>query len=123
MRRLPQRVFNSYFKAYNKRYEHSGTLFERPYRVKPVDTDEYLLHLCRYIHANAAVHGLVKDVSNWPYSNYPQWVGQRQGTLVDTAFVRDHFPAAGQYRAFVLEWLEDRRLPEPLAWYLLRWDG
>jgi len=27
---LPQRVFNSYTKAYNKRYEHSGTLFEGP---------------------------------------------------------------------------------------------
>ncbi|MFQ5615084.1 MAG: transposase [Anaerolineales bacterium] len=25
---LPQRVFNSYSKAYNKRYGHSGTLFE-----------------------------------------------------------------------------------------------
>jgi putative transposase len=25
---LPQRVFNSYSKAFNKRYQHSGTLFE-----------------------------------------------------------------------------------------------
>ena len=30
---LPQRVFNSYSKAYNKRYDHSGTLFEGPYKV------------------------------------------------------------------------------------------
>jgi putative transposase len=33
---LSQRVFNSYSKAYNKRYQHSGTLFEGPYRVKVV---------------------------------------------------------------------------------------
>ena len=34
---LPQRVFNSYSKAYNRRYEHSGTLFQGPYQVIHVD--------------------------------------------------------------------------------------
>ena len=65
---LPQRVFNSYSKAYNKRYEHSGTLFEGNYRVKPVESDRYLLHLCRYIHANPVIHGLVDDPADWPFS-------------------------------------------------------
>jgi hypothetical protein len=35
---LPQHVFNSYSKAYNKRYDHSGTLFEGNYRVKVIQT-------------------------------------------------------------------------------------
>jgi putative transposase len=35
--RLPQRVFNSYTKAYNRRYGHSGTLFEGNYRAVVVD--------------------------------------------------------------------------------------
>ena len=30
---LPQRVFNSYTKAYNNRYTHSGSLFESSYQV------------------------------------------------------------------------------------------
>lgn len=49
---LPQRIFNGYTKAYNKLYEHSGTLFERRYQVKQVESESHLLHLCRYIHAN-----------------------------------------------------------------------
>jgi putative transposase len=55
--RLPQRVFNSYSKAYNKRHGHSGTLFEGDYRAIAADDDVYLLHLCRYIHANPVIHG------------------------------------------------------------------
>ena len=39
---LPQRVFNSYSKAYNKRYEHSGTLFEDNYKVKLVSKSSQL---------------------------------------------------------------------------------
>jgi REP element-mobilizing transposase RayT len=58
---LPQRIFNSYSKAYNKRYEHSGTLFEGRYRATVVESEAYLSHLCRYVHANPVIHGLVED--------------------------------------------------------------
>jgi REP element-mobilizing transposase RayT len=58
---LPQRVFNSYSKAYNKLYGHSGTLFEDNYKVKTVLKNSHLLHLCRYIHANPVKDGMVAD--------------------------------------------------------------
>ena len=111
---LPQRVFNSYSKAYNKRYGHSGTLFEGNYRVLPVEDEGYLLHLCRYIHLNPLLHGLVSDVSDWPYSNYPEWIGDREGTLVDRAFVLERFPQPGSYRSFVQAYLVEHKLPGAL---------
>jgi REP element-mobilizing transposase RayT len=102
---LPQWVFNSYSKAYNRRYDHSGTLFEGPYKVVPVEDEGHLLHVCRYIHANPVTHGLVAEVEAWPYANYLEWIGQRAGTLVDHAFVRDHFPSPAAYREFVEDYL------------------
>ena len=120
---LPQRVFNSYSKAYNRRYEHSGTLFEGNYRVNPVEQEGYLLHLCRYIHANPVIHGLVEGVADWPYSNYLEWVGEREGTLVDRDFVRAWFPTADDYRAFVSEYLVERQLPKELDAYLRAWES
>jgi len=102
--RLPQRVFNSYTKAVNKRYDRTGTLFEGPYKAVHVDRDSYLLHLCRYIHANPLKHGLVSDLAQWPYSNYHEWIGERSGTLVDRAFVQTHFPEPGSYRRFVFDY-------------------
>jgi putative transposase len=116
--RLPQLVFNSYGKAYNKRYDHRGTLFEGNYRVKAIERPAYLLHLCRYIHANPVIHGLADDVAGWPYSNYPEWIGEREGTLVDHQFVRDHFPEADGYRAFVAEFIAHRQMPKALAEYI-----
>src|SRR6266540_3438773 len=58
---VPQSVFNSYSKAYNLKYSHSGTLFEGRFRAKPVQSTSHLLHLCRYIHANSVKDGLVSD--------------------------------------------------------------
>jgi REP-associated tyrosine transposase len=42
---LPQSVFNSYSRAYNKMYSHSGTLFEGWFRAKAIQTSSHLLHL------------------------------------------------------------------------------
>jgi hypothetical protein len=120
---LPQRIYNSYSKAYNKRYGHSGTLFQGNYRVIPVNVEGYLLHLCRYIHANPVLHGLVDDVADWPYSNYLEWIGEREGTLVDGDFVQAHFRQPQSYKAFITEYLAHRRLPHELAAHLRGWEA
>ncbi len=119
---LPQRVFNSYSKAYNKRYGHSGTLFEGNHRALAVENETHLYHLCRYIHANPVVHGLVDDPADWPYCNYLEWIGQREGTLVDQDFVHSCFPARDGYRDFVGEYIAERRLPDQVAAVLGDWE-
>ena len=119
---LPQEVYNSYSKAFNKRYGHSGTLFEGPYRVRPVATQAYLLHLCAYIHANPVKHGLVTSPEAWPYSNYLEWIGRRNGTMVDHAFVRDCFGGHEHYQQFVRDYLDQFKMPQELADWLRKWD-
>ena len=119
---LPQRVFNSYTNAHNKRYGRSGTLFEGPYRVRLVDEETYVRHLCRYIHANPVKDGLVARLEDWPYSNYLEWMGLRSGTLVDRDFVRDYFESPAIYREFVLDYLAERQLPKELETYLSEWE-
>ena len=108
---LPQHVFNSYTKAYNKLYRGSGTLFEGRFKAKLVGQEDYLLHLCRYIHANPVNAGLVPGLSDWPYSNYLEWIGARSGTLLDRAFVDAHFPDRAAYTRFVQEYIDSRQLP------------
>lgn len=114
----PKRVFGSYTQAFNKSYERTGTLFEGPYKAIAVDNDAYLLHLCRYIHLNPVRHGLVASPQDWPYSNYPEWLGQRPGTLVDKQFVQDYFATPQSYQTFVEGYLTyPGKLPESLRPY------
>src|SRR3990172_7287537 len=86
---LPQFVFNSYSKAYNKKYAYRGTLFEGRFRAKVIQSRGHLLHLCRYIHANPVTHGMVADPRDWPYSNYLEWIEERSGLLVDRDFIKE----------------------------------
>ncbi len=59
---LPQRCCNSYAKAFNKRYGRTGALFEDRYQAIEVDSEAYLLQVCRYIHANPVRHGLASQL-------------------------------------------------------------
>ena len=115
---LPQRIFNSYTKAYNRRYDHSGTLFERRYQAKLIESEAHLLHLCRYIHANPVKDRITIEVEDWPYSNYLEWIRRRDGNLVDSAFVEEHFRSGEDYKDFVNDYLRTRKLPEEVANYL-----
>ena len=112
-------LFNGYVQAVNRQQGRSGTLFEGRFRHRYVDGERYLIHLCRYIHANPVRAGLVSTPEAWPYSNYREWVGLRPGTLVDHDFVEGYFPGRDEYAAFVLDYAEGRDpLPEGMGDYL-----
>lgn len=64
-----QDIFNSYSKAFNKMYNRTGTLFEGPFKSIHIDKDNYLIHLCRYIHRNPLEAKLVADLEKWSFSN------------------------------------------------------
>ena len=112
-------LFNAYVQAVNWQRHRSGTLFEGRFKHKLVDRDEYLIHLCRYIHANPVKAGLVTRLEEWPYSNYLEWVGERAGKLVDHDFVDTYFPERQKYTEFVMDYLRGiENLPKELQQYL-----
>lgn len=104
---LPRRVFNSYSKWFNRRYGHSGTLFERRFQAKAVDDDAYLRTLCLYIHANPVRHGIALRPDLWPYSNYVEWIGKRPGTMYAQDVLADHFGSAEKYSIAMSKFLAD----------------
>lgn len=61
---------------------------------------------------------MIAAPEEWPYSNYLEWIGQRDGTLADSAFIHDHFSSAQEYADFVMGYLKSRQLPDEVRVYL-----
>jgi putative transposase len=118
-----QRFGLSYTRAINKRFDRVGSLFQGVYQAKLIQTESHLLHLCRYIHGNPVKDGLVADPADWEYSNYLEWLGERDGTLFDAEFVRAYFESPEDYRQFVLDDLLGRNLPDDIQLYLESLDN
>ncbi len=82
------RCLNAYAKAFNRRYARTGSLFEHPFRRKPVTDARYFAALVRYVHQNPQRHGLHDDFRTWPYSSWSLVTGTRP-TRLDRATVLD----------------------------------
>jgi putative transposase len=113
-----QVLFNAYAQALNIQQERMGTLFEGRFKHKCVDKWEYLVTLCRYIHRNPVKARLVTYPEDWVYSNYRDWIGLRDGALVDNVFVQDHFPSADEYVKFVNTVEDEKKSYEQISKYM-----
>ncbi len=103
-------LFNAYVQALNKQIGRSGTLFEGRFKHVDVDRDEYLVHLVRYIHLNPVKAGLVVKPEKYLFSNYLEWIEQRNGKLVDRDFIKCYFPDAKDYFNFVSEYQHEQEI-------------
>ena len=63
-------LFNAYTKAFNKRYNRTGPLFERPFKRILIENESYLKYLVYYIHHNPVKHGFVEDMIEYPWSSF-----------------------------------------------------
>ena len=108
----------SYTKAINKRFGRVGALFQGQFQGKPVQSYEHLLNLCVYIHANPVKDGLVSLPENWEYSNYLEWMGLREGTLVNHEFIAENFGTPEEYKQKITEYIKTRYLPDDFRKYI-----
>ena len=71
---------SSYTKALNKQNKSSGSVFRQKAKAKILDNPDYQYTCFHYIHQNPFRSGLVKHLSDWEFSSYPEYAGLRRGS-------------------------------------------
>lgn len=74
---LMKSVLASYTSYFNRKYSHSGSLFESRYKAARIDNDSYLSHISRYVHLNPRSWKLYQYSSIAYYrgrSASPEWL-------------------------------------------------
>lgn len=75
------KLFNAYLKAVNKKYDRKGSLFQRPFKRKPILDDAYFTALIAYIHNNPVHHGFVETPDDWPHSSWHAYLPGKPSRL------------------------------------------
>jgi hypothetical protein len=78
----------------------------------------HLLHLCHYIHGNPVKDGLVANPADWQYSNYLDWIAERNGSLLDRDFIEHQFGSAQEYKKSLFLYLKTLNLPADVKKFL-----
>lgn len=98
-------VENSYTRYINTKNDRVGPQFQGRFKSVLVETEEQLLHLSRYQHLNIYTDGIVntiEELTNYPYSSFPYYLGSKKDNFIDTEFILAHFKNSNAYKRFVL---------------------
>lgn len=71
------------------RYKHQiiGPLFQGRFKSILVDADSYALILSTYIHLNPLRAGIVRQLKEYPWSSYPDYLNLRKSNITDPSFI------------------------------------
>lgn len=89
--RLMRHVNGVYTQSFNRRHGLVGHLFQGRFKAILVDTDAYLLALCRYVERNPVAARLVAKPEDWVWSSCRAHIG-----LIDTPKWLDSAALYGQ---------------------------
>ena len=73
--RIMKRIMCSYVFYFNTKYERTGHLFQDRYKSEPVEDEQYLLAIVRYIHNNPVKAG-ISTREDYPWSSWHEYVGR-----------------------------------------------
>ena len=96
------KLSNSYTKYYNTKYNRVGPLLQGEFKAVFIESDEQLLHISRYIHLNPLVSYLVKNLEDYGWSSYLEYV-RNLNTICDKEIILNFFSAPEKYQQFVLD--------------------
>ena len=71
-----KRIASSYVYYYNNKYDRVGHLFQERFKSQPVDDWSYFLTLLRYIHQNPLKPHLVRDLKDYRWSSWNEYLGR-----------------------------------------------
>ncbi len=86
-----QILTTAYANYFNLRHRRNGHLFEARFKHVEVTTDEYLVHLSRYIHLNPSSAGLVSKPEKYNWSSYKHYLGKENLEFVDERLILSYF--------------------------------
>ena len=67
---------NSYTKYFNYNKEHSGRIFQGPFKSKIIKNDSYLQNIIIYINFNPIKHKIVENINDWPYTSHHEFLNK-----------------------------------------------
>ena len=70
-------LFSSYSQAFNKQQHRTGSLFQKRFKRKNIDSEKYLYQLIHYIHNNPVAANLVEKPIDWDFSSYPKLISDK----------------------------------------------
>ena len=107
---------SSYANWFRNKHQIIGPLFQGRFKSILVEADHYALTLSAYIHLNPLRAGIIKQLEEYSWSSYLDYLNLRKSDITDPSFVlksidHDTLKAMSKYREYVSE---NQKMKDPI---------
>ena len=100
---------SSYTNWFRNKHQIIGPIFQGRFKSILVDADNYALMLSAYIHLNPLRAGIVRQLEDYPWSSYLDYLNLRKSNISDPSFVlnlidNNIFKSIKKYREYVIKY-------------------
>jgi len=100
---------SSYANWFRNKHQIIGPLFQGRFKSILVDADNYALVLSAYIHLNPLRAGIVRQLEDYPWSSYLDYLHLRKSNISDPSLVlnlidNNTFKSIKKYREYVIKY-------------------
>ncbi len=113
-----QKLLTAYVMHYNKKYKHTGSLFEGRFKSKYVGEDRYLKYLFAYIHLNClkildsewkkkatiSTKEKINFLINYKWSSFNEYYKDKEIVINRKAFPK-YFPSSKDFMKEIFSWI------------------
>lgn len=96
------KLSNSYTKYYNTKHTRVGPLLQGEFKAVLVESGEQFIHLSRYIHLNPIASMMVKNLKDFRWSSYEEYINNSNG-ICSKEDIMGYFKSPKDYEQFVLD--------------------
>jgi putative transposase len=117
---------NSYAKYFNIKTKRHGALFQSQFKAVRIETDEQLLHVCRYIHLNpfsSFVINSIEELENYAWSSLPDYLGKRKLELINKQFILNYFSSLDKFKSFTYDRADYQKKLKELEYFTLEGES
>lgn len=101
-----QQLSLSYSHFFNTKQERKGPLFQGRFKAYRIETEQQLIHTCRYIHLNPFSSYVVKSYDlllEYPFSSLGEYIGRNDNNYCQKEDILGLFKSRDDYLRFVLD--------------------
>lgn len=105
-------IQNGYSKYYNLKYKRNGSLFQSMFKAVHIETEEQLIHVCRYIHINPTTSYVIaeKDLEGYRWSSLRFYLTDiDRFSLVEKNTVMEYFSSIVEFKRFIFDQIDYQR--------------